>query len=66
MAGSLTFRRILRGVRSFRDLREQIARENDPERLRELMLNINVLLNMVEDQVANLERRQFSTKPPNP
>ena len=65
MAG-LTFRRILRGVRSFRDLREQLARENDPERLRELMLNINVLPNMVEDQVANLERRQFSTKPLNP
>jgi hypothetical protein len=29
------------------------------------MLNINVLLNMIEDQVANLERRQFSTKPLN-
>ena len=36
-----------------------IARENDPERLRELVLNINVLLNMIEDQVAHLEGRQF-------
>jgi|GraSoiStandDraft_32_1057276.scaffolds.fasta_scaffold2171367_1 hypothetical protein len=47
------------GSAALRDLREQIARENDPERLRERMLNIHVLLNMIEDQVANLERRQF-------
>ena len=40
-------------------MREQIARENDPERLRELVLNINVLLNMIEDQVARLEGRKF-------
>jgi hypothetical protein len=36
-----------------------MSRESDPERLRELVLNINVLLNMIEDQVANLERRQL-------
>jgi hypothetical protein len=47
------------GSAALRDLREQIARENDPERLRELVLNINVLLNMIEDQVAHLEGRQF-------
>jgi hypothetical protein len=47
------------GSAALPDLREQIARENDPERLRERMLNINVLLNMIEDQVASPERRQF-------
>ena len=47
------------GSAALRDLREQIARENDPERLRELVLNINVLLNMIEDQVARLEGRKF-------
>ena len=47
------------GSAALRDLREQIARENDPERLRERMLSINVLRNMIEDQVANPERRQF-------
>jgi hypothetical protein len=47
------------GSAALHDLREQIYRENDPERLRELVLNINVLLNMIEDQVARLEGRQF-------
>ena len=48
------------GSAALRDLREQIARENDPERLRELVLNSSVLLNMIEDQVAHLEEdRQF-------
>ena len=47
------------GSAALRDLSEQIAGENDPERLRERMLSINVLLNMIEDQVANPERRQF-------
>ena len=47
------------GSAALRDLREQIARENDPERLRELVLNISVLLNMIEDQGAHLEGRQF-------
>jgi len=47
------------GSAALRDLREQTARENDPERLRDRMLNINVLLNMIEEWVANPERRQF-------
>ena len=48
------------GSAALRDLREQIARENDPERLREVVLNISVLLNMIEDQVTHLEEdRQF-------
>jgi hypothetical protein len=46
------------GSVALRDLREQIARENDPERLRGLVMNINVLLNMIEDQLAKLEGRQ--------
>jgi hypothetical protein len=47
------------GSAGLRDLREQTARENDPERLRERMLNINVLLNMIEERVANPERWRF-------
>jgi hypothetical protein len=47
------------GSAALRDLREQIARENDPERLSELVLNINMLLNMIEDQVVHLEDRQL-------
>jgi hypothetical protein len=47
------------GSAALRDLREQISRENDPERLRELVLNINMLLNMIEDRVARLEGRQI-------
>jgi hypothetical protein len=46
------------GSVALRDLGEQIARENDPERLRGLVMNINVLLNMIEDQLAKLEGRQ--------
>jgi hypothetical protein len=40
-----------------RELREQIAQERDPERLRMLVININGLLSLIEDQLANLERR---------
>jgi hypothetical protein len=50
------------GSAALRDLWEQIARENDPERLRELLLNIKVPLNMIEDQVAQLEQRQFPSR----
>jgi hypothetical protein len=46
------------GSRALRDLREQIAREDDPENLRELVMNINVVLNLIEEQVAKLEGRQ--------
>jgi hypothetical protein len=42
------------GSNALRDLREQIAKENDPEKLRELVLAINVLLNMIEEQVAKI------------
>jgi hypothetical protein len=47
------------GSGALRDLREQIARESDPERLRGLLMNINALLNMIEDQVAKREGRQL-------
>lgn len=46
------------GLGALRDLREQIAKESDPERLRELVMNINALLNLIEDQVAKLEGKQ--------
>ena len=46
------------GSQALRDLREQIAREADPERLRELVININALLSMIEDQVVKLEGRE--------
>ena len=46
------------GSRAIDDLREQIAREDDPENLRELVMNINVVLNFIEEQVAKLEGRQ--------
>jgi hypothetical protein len=45
------------GSEALRELREQIARERDPERLRVLVININALLTLIEDQVAKLERR---------
>jgi hypothetical protein len=47
------------GVRSFTRFEGTNSPGNDPERLRERMLSINVLLNMIEDEVANPERRQF-------
>jgi hypothetical protein len=43
------------GSKALRDLREQIAKENDPEKLRELVVAIDVLLNMIEEQVAKIE-----------
>jgi hypothetical protein len=43
--------------RALRDLKEQVAGENDPEKLRELVMKINDLLNMIEGQVAKLEGR---------
>jgi hypothetical protein len=45
------------GSEALRELREQIARESNPERLRGLVININALLNLIEDQVAKLEGR---------
>jgi hypothetical protein len=46
------------GSRALRDLMEQIVREDDPENLRQLVMNINVLLNLIEEQLAMLEGRQ--------
>ncbi|MCU1304487.1 MAG: hypothetical protein JWQ87_4771 [Candidatus Sulfotelmatobacter sp.] len=46
------------GSGALRDLREQIARESDLESLRQLVMNINALLNLIEDQVAKLEGKQ--------
>ena len=36
------------GTRALRDLREQITRESDPEKLRELLIEINLLLSIIE------------------
>jgi hypothetical protein len=47
------------GSGALRDLREQIARETDPEKLRELVMNINALLNIIEDQVAKMEGKRL-------
>ena len=44
--------------RALRDLREQISREDDHDNLRELVTNINLLLNLIEEQVAKLEGGQ--------
>lgn len=41
-------------------LREQIVREKDPAKLRELLLEINCLLTLIETQASKLESR----KPP--
>lgn len=38
-------------------LREQIVNEEDPATLRQLVLEINALLSLLETQVAKLERR---------
>ena len=46
------------GTRTLRDLREQITRESDPEKRRELLIEINLLLSIIEEQVAKLEGRQ--------
>lgn len=47
------------GCEALRELRAQIARETNPEKLRGLVININALLSLVEDQVAKLEGRDF-------
>jgi hypothetical protein len=36
-------------------LKDQIAKEKDPQRLRELISEINVLLDLIEKQVEKLE-----------
>jgi hypothetical protein len=38
-------------------LREQIVHEDDPEKLRELVIEINELLSLIEAQYAKLKGR---------
>jgi hypothetical protein len=40
-----------------RGLRDQIAHEDDPEKLLALVMEINGLLDLIESQVAKLESR---------
>ena len=39
---------------AWRELREQAAREKDPETLRELVVQVNLLLDVIEARVAKL------------
>ena len=48
--------------RALGNLKEQIATENDAGRLRELVIEINALLDLIELQLAIIERRQGSAK----
>lgn len=41
--------------KALRDLKDLIAKEQDPHNLRELVAEINTLLDMIEMQVARLE-----------
>jgi hypothetical protein len=41
--------------KALRDLKDLIAKERDPQNLRELVAEINTLLDMIEMQVARLE-----------
>ncbi len=43
--------------RALRELTEQAAKEQDPERLCQLALGINTLLDIIERRVAEIERR---------
>jgi hypothetical protein len=47
--------------RAFGDLKEQIAKENDAGRLRELVIQINALLDLIDAQLARIERQQRSS-----
>jgi Arc/MetJ-type ribon-helix-helix transcriptional regulator len=46
--------------RALRELRERIAQENDPGKLRDLVIEINALLDIIASQVTKLEGRQPS------
>ena len=48
--------------RALGDLKEQIATENDAGQLRELVIEISALLDLIELQLAIIERRQGSPK----
>ncbi len=43
--------------KTLRELREQVAQEQDPSRLRDLVIEINSLLDIIEEQVTKLEER---------
>ena len=46
--------------RALGDLKEQIAQEKDAGRLRELVIQINALLDLIEAQLARIERAHRS------
>jgi hypothetical protein len=43
--------------RTLRELIEQATKEQDPERLRKLVLGVNTLLDIIERRVAEIEGR---------
>ena len=43
--------------RALRELTEQAAKEQDPGRLRQVVLGINTLLDIIERRVAEIEGR---------
>ena len=46
--------------RALGDLKEQIAKEKDAGRLRELVIQINALLDLIEAQLTRIERHHRS------
>jgi hypothetical protein len=48
--------------RALRDLRERIAQENDAGKLRDLVIEINGLLDVIASQVTKLEGHQPNSK----
>jgi hypothetical protein len=44
--------------RALRELRERIAQENDPGKLRDLVIEINALLDIIASQVTKLDGHQ--------
>jgi len=41
--------------KAFRDLREQVTNEDDPEKLRKLVIEIAGLLNLIEERIERLQ-----------
>jgi hypothetical protein len=50
--------------KALRDLREQVTNEGDPEKLRELVIEIDGLLNLIEEQVAGLRADRLAQTEP--
>lgn len=44
-------------LKALRQLRERVAQEHDPKQLCELVIEINILLGVIEVQVAKIEDR---------